>query len=153
MFRALEARSLAGILLDSFVAGAYRGQISSNVRVNKIISYDSSYGIVFRDAMASRELQTCFNNYVSDKKNEISTIVEDNTSPVKVGASFCVHMRNEQSSRIFLPAANQAPHKTEGLPRRPTSWMRSHLAPVKRNTIFHIKALFHLTGMESFCQF
>ncbi|CAB3988599.1 Potassium voltage-gated channel subfamily F member 1, partial [Paramuricea clavata] len=83
MFRALEDRTLAGILLDSFVAGAYRGQISSHVRVNKIISYDSSYGIVFRDAMSSRELQTCFNNYVSGKKSEISTIVKDNTSPVK----------------------------------------------------------------------
>jgi hypothetical protein len=84
MFSTLETRSLDGILLDSFVAGANRRYISSNVRVNKIISYDSSYGIVFRDAMASRELQTCFNNYVSDKKGEISTIVEDNTSPVKV---------------------------------------------------------------------
>ena len=109
MFRALEARSLAGILLDSFVAGAYRGQISSNVRVNKIISYDSSYGIVFRDAMASRELQTCFNNYVSDKKNEISTTVEDNTSPVKVRASFCVHMHEKRAKQLgeISPCASQ----------------------------------------------
>ena len=84
MFSALEDRSLDGILLDSFVAGANRHLISSNVRVNKIISYDSSYGIVFREKMASQELKACFNNYYSDKKGEISTIVDDNTSPVEV---------------------------------------------------------------------
>ncbi|XP_028409023.1 uncharacterized protein LOC114531609 [Dendronephthya gigantea] len=83
MFAALEDRSLDGILLDSFVAGANKGLISSNVRVNKIISYDSSYGIVFRENMATPELQKCFNNYYSDKKGEISHIVEEKTSPVK----------------------------------------------------------------------
>ena len=84
MFNVLESRNLDGILLDSFVAGANRGMISSNVRVNKIISYDSSYGIVFRGEMGSQELKTCFNTYVSVKKGEISEIVEENTSPVKV---------------------------------------------------------------------
>ncbi len=84
MFDALENRNLDGILLDSFVAGANRGLISSNVRVNKIISYHSSYGIVFRDKMGSKELQTCFNNFVSNEKNVISHIVEENTSPVQV---------------------------------------------------------------------
>lgn len=84
MFEALESRSLKGILLDSFVAGANRGKISSNVRVNKIISYDSSYGIVFREKMGDSELLQCFDNYVKEKKGEISEIVEENTSPVKV---------------------------------------------------------------------
>ena len=84
MFNALESRSLDGVLLDSFVAGASRSIISSNVRVNKIMSYDSSYGIVFRGEMASPELQTCFNNYVSNKKGEISHTVEEGTTPVEV---------------------------------------------------------------------
>ena len=84
MFDSLENRDIKGILLDSFVAGANRGLISANVRVNKIISYDSAYGIVFKEKMGTTELQTCFNNYVSDKKGEISQTVEDGTSPVKV---------------------------------------------------------------------
>ena len=84
MFSSLEARKLDGVLLDSFVAGASKSIISSNVRVNKIVSYDSSYGIVFRREMASRELQKCFNNYVSNKKGEISHIVEEGTTPVEV---------------------------------------------------------------------
>ena len=84
MFAALESRTLDGILLDSFVAGANRGLLSANVRVNKIISYDSAYGIVFRGKMATSELQTCFNNHVSKEKGKISQTVEDGTSPVKV---------------------------------------------------------------------
>lgn len=84
MFRALESRSIKGVILDSFVAGANKDSLSSNVRVNKILSYDSSYGVVFREPMASPQLKECFNNYVVSKKGIISTIVEENTSPVKV---------------------------------------------------------------------
>lgn len=83
MFSQLESRSLKGVLLDSFVAGANKASLSSNIRVNKILSYDSSYGVVFQDEMGSTELQACFNSYVASKKGIISTIVEENTTPVK----------------------------------------------------------------------
>ena len=98
MFNQLEERNLEGILLDSFVAGANRGLLSSNVRVNKIISYDSSYGMVLREKMASRELQTCFNNFVSDKKGVISNIVEENTSPLKVSSGI---IKNTSLSLLY----------------------------------------------------
>lgn len=84
MFSDLESRSLKGVYLDSFVAGANKGSMPASIRVNKILSYGSSYGIVFRGLMGSMKLRTCFDNFVHSKKGIISKIVEENTSPVKV---------------------------------------------------------------------
>ena len=86
MLDALYSRKIDGVLLESFVAGAKRDSMSSSVRVNKLVSYASSYGVVFRDKMASPHLKQCFTNFATTKKNIISKIVEDNTSPVKASA-------------------------------------------------------------------
>ena len=84
MFSELESRSLKGVYLDSFVAGANKGSMPSSFRVNKILSYSSSSGIVFKRHMASTKLRTCFDNFVHTKKGIISRIVEENTTPMKV---------------------------------------------------------------------
>ena len=99
MFNALECRELDGVLLDTFVAGASKDMLSSNVRVNKIVSYDSSYGIVFRGEMASGELQTCFNNFVSTKKGEISDLVDKNTTQVKVNSKIIITTFQDRNTR------------------------------------------------------
>ena len=80
----LEDRSLQGVYLDSFVAGAHKNSYSSRVRVNKMLGYDSFYGVVMRGQMGDRDLQACFNNFVTSKKGRISQIVEDRTTPVQV---------------------------------------------------------------------
>ena len=80
----LEARAVQGVYVDSYVAGAHKDSFSSQTRVNKILSYASSYGVVLGDKMADEELMHCLDNYVESKKGEISTIVEQNTSPMKV---------------------------------------------------------------------
>ena len=90
MFNALKSSELDGVLLDTFVAAESKDMLSSNVRVNKIMSYDSSYGIVFRGEMASGELQTCFNNFASTKKGEISDLVDKNTTQVKVNSKIII---------------------------------------------------------------
>ncbi|KAK3736640.1 hypothetical protein QZH41_017028 [Actinostola sp. cb2023] len=83
----LLARSNKGALVDTYVAGEEKAFNNTQLRVSKIIDYDSHYGIVFGDEpgqpLAKGTFQTCLQDYVAEKKADFYKIIEKNTKPLE----------------------------------------------------------------------
>lgn len=85
MIKQLKKRKFKGALVDTYVAGELEELQSDELRINKIIDYDSHYGVVFGGGVLSQSpFRQCFEDYVLTEKAGIYKKVEDNTNPMKV---------------------------------------------------------------------
>jgi len=92
MQKELKSRDvIKGVLIDTYVAGAYKDLFGdADLRVNKIIDYSSHYGIVLSPELFKTKgmeismFKKCiYEEYVVEKKQEILKIVEKNTKPME----------------------------------------------------------------------
>lgn len=81
----LKERELKGALIDTYVAGEMLELNSPELRVNKIIDYNTYYGVVFgQGRLAKKEFQDCFEDYVLSNQADIFETVKDKTTPMEV---------------------------------------------------------------------
>ena len=60
LIKQLKEREFKGALIDTYVAGEFLELQDDSVRINKIIDYDSHYGIVFGGQVKPVDLMSSF---------------------------------------------------------------------------------------------
>ena len=84
IYRALHERKVIGALIDTYSAGSSKDMFAEeHLRVNKILDYSSTYGVVM--GKEARKLRLCFKDSTQHAfANEISHHIQKNTEQLKV---------------------------------------------------------------------
>ena len=83
LYQSLKDRRVDGALIDSYTVGSRKELFSDGVlRMTKIISYSSAYGVVM--AGQARKLQKCFREFLREERVSVFQIITDNIQGVTV---------------------------------------------------------------------